>query len=85
MNNSNSTQELMRQGLCNLENSLKQSTAAQESKKEKEKNIRILPATPQPRKALTTPHPPINLPINLAPKGLKKTILQRKPDLPAIP
>lgn len=81
MNNSNSTQELIRQGLCNLENSLKQSTAAQESKKGKEKDTRIPPATPQPRKAPTTPHPP----INVAPKGSKKTILQRKLDLPAIP
>jgi hypothetical protein len=71
----------MRQGLYNLENTLKQSTAAQEGKKEKEKDTRTLLATPQPREALTTPHPP----INLAPKGLKKTILQRKLDLLAIP
>ena len=61
MNNSNSTQELIRQGLYNLENCLKQSTTAQESKKEKEKekDTRILPATLQPRKAPTTPHPPV--------------------------
>lgn len=47
MNNSNSIQELIRQGLYNLENTLKKSIATKESKKGKEKEPS---ATPQPQK-----------------------------------
>ena len=67
MNNSNSIQELIRQGLYNLENTLKKLIAPQESKKGKEKES---PATPQSRQILANTH--------LALKGLKKSLPQRE-------
>ena len=67
MNNSNSIQELIRQGLYNLENTLKKLIAPQESKKGKEKeSLAIL----QSRQILANTY--------LALKGLKKSLLQRE-------
>ena len=67
MNNSNSIQELIRQGLYNLENTLKKLIAPQESKKGKEKES---PATPRSRQILVDTH--------LALKGPKKSLPQRE-------
>ena len=74
MNNSNSIQELIRQGLYSLENTLKKLIVFQESQKEKEKKSL---ATLQPRKGLLATY----LPSYLPPKGLKNSLLQRELDL----
>ena len=67
MNNSNSIQELIRQGLYNLVNTLKKLIAPYESKKGKEKeSLAIL----QSRQILVNTY--------LALKGLKKSLLQRE-------